>query len=157
MQWNVLVIDDDADIANNVAELISGHKVLAEPDNVVCRVESSFDNAIGLLQTSRFDLLILDLKDDEIDAETKDDEDLSGERVLAALRSVRFTPVIFHSGFAHKVEGLKSPFVRVVAKGETELLRLLTEPLQVLHLVPRDVDRNRRRRPRQLLDHGAVV
>lgn len=122
-QWNVLVVDDDKEIAELVSQLISGQKVLKGDDQIVCHIQPSFDAAISLLETSRFDLLILDLKDDKTDAHAGDDEDLAGERVLAALRRIRFAPVVFHTGYTHKVARLASPFVRVVTKADNEILR----------------------------------
>jgi len=122
--WNILVVDDDAEIAANIQELISGNKVVARPDTITCKLITSFDEAIAQMDTSRFDLIVLDLKDDVIDDAIAQGEQLSGERVLVALRKTTFTPVIFHTGFAHKVEHLKSPFVRVVTKGrDTPLIR----------------------------------
>ncbi|KWR89177.1 response regulator [Cupriavidus sp. IDO] len=118
MKWNILIVDDDAEIAASVDELIAGNKVVAAPDTIACTRLTTFEEAIAQLETSRFDLIILDLKDDEADAAVDDGGTFSGEKVLEALRASRFTPVIFHSGFAHKVVHLKSPFVRVVTKGE---------------------------------------
>jgi CheY-like chemotaxis protein len=124
MQWNVLVIDDDVEITRNVSELISEHKVLASPNNITCHQTASFDEAIRQMQTSRFDLMIIDLKDEQADVEISDDHEFSGERVLSELRKMRFTPVVFYSGYAHKVEHLKSPFVHIVSKGDITALRV---------------------------------
>lgn len=118
MKWNILVVDDDPEMAATVKEQISGNKVVPQPGKIECTVLTSFDEAIERMETSRYDLIILDLKDDAADEGADANQLLSGERVISALRKSYFTPVVFHTGFAHKVEGLKSPFVRVVTKGD---------------------------------------
>jgi CheY-like chemotaxis protein len=112
MEWRVLVVDDKQ--ADDVKELINGNKVLTAPDNIYCETCSDFSDAIKRLREQRFDLMVLDLKNDE---EPDDDGTAyAGERVYAEVKETRFIPIIFHTGFAYKVESLASPFVKVVTR-----------------------------------------
>lgn len=108
MEWRVLIVDDEA--AADVAEVISGHKAVQPPDRIDCIQCASFSEAISLLKQERFDLVILDLNDAKGDA-------LAGEKVFESLKKCRFLPVIFHTGFAHKIAELASPYVKVVTRG----------------------------------------
>lgn len=117
MDWRVLVVDDQ--VADDVKEFIEGNKAVKQPDSIVCVSCEKFSDAIELLKTQRFDLVILDLKDDA----APDQETLAGEGVFEEIKQCRFLPVIFHTGYPHKVSNLTSPYVRVVTKAEWELLR----------------------------------
>ena len=117
MEWRVLVVDDkDAD---DVKDVIEGNKIVALPDSICCVLCNNFSDAIELLKKERFDLVILDLKDDD----APEEEILAGEKVFEEIKKCRFVPVIFHTGFAYKVSGLSSPYVRVVTRAEWEILR----------------------------------
>ncbi|TYT26183.1 response regulator [Luteimonas viscosa] len=117
MEWRVLIVDDLE--ADDVREVIEGNKTVAEPDFISCIPCSSFSEAVDLLKKERFDLVILDLKDDA----ASNQESLAGERVFEELKKCRFMPVIFHTGYPHKVKELTSPFVKVVTRSEWEHLR----------------------------------
>ena len=118
MQWNVLVVDDENDVAETTAAVISGEKIGFEDGSTVkCEIVNSFDKAIEMIAFVNFDLLVLDLKDDKIDSDD-DNAEYSGQRVLSELRKLHFTPVVFYTGFAQKLQHLVSPFIRVVVKGE---------------------------------------
>lgn len=113
MDWRVLVVDDLQ--AADVAEIIQGNKVVAQPDSIVCVQCVSFSDATKRLKEERFDLVILDLKDDA----AEDQEPLAGETVFNELKKYRFLPVIFHTGHPQKVGDLTgSPYVKVVTRGE---------------------------------------
>ena len=112
MEWRVLIVDDKQ--AEDVKEVIAGHKVLAAPDSLECEICNDFSDAIRKLKEQRFDLLVLDVKNEgDSDDETKQ---YSGERVYEQVKETRFIPIVFHTGFAHKVEDLASPFVKVVRR-----------------------------------------
>lgn len=117
MDWRVLVVDDKA--ADDVREFIEGNKTVPLPDSISCVPCDSFSVALDRLKTERFDLVILDLKDDG----APEQDTLAGERVFQELQKCRFLPVIFHTGFAHKVSDLASPYVKVVARAEWQNLR----------------------------------
>lgn len=111
MDWRVLVVDDLQ--AADVKEIIEGNKAVEKPDSLICVPCTDFSEAIELLKRERFDLVILDLKDD---AATNQDI-LAGEAVFSELKECRFLPVIFHTGYPQKVSDLNSPYVRVVTRG----------------------------------------
>lgn len=117
MDWRVLVVDDQA--ADDIKDVIEGHKTVKKPDSISCVLCEKFSQAIELLKKERFDLVILDLKDDAADEQ----ETLAGERVFEEIKQCRFVPVIFHTGYPHKVSDLISPYVKVVTRAEWEVLR----------------------------------
>lgn len=112
MDWRVLVVDDLQ--AADVTEVIEGNKTVDQPDSLICVPCTNFYEAIELLKKERFDLVILDLKNDADD----DQEILAGETVFSELKECRFLPVIFHTGYPQKVSNLISPYVKVVTRGD---------------------------------------
>ncbi|MBP0598989.1 hypothetical protein J8I26_12780 [Herbaspirillum sp. LeCh32-8] len=121
MKWNALVVDDDAEQASTTSELISNRKSGIDGE-IECTQIASFDVALKQIAISRFDVLVLDLKDDVTDLENSDTS-YGGERILQQLRLSHFTPVVFYTGYAHKIAHLESPFVKVVSKGDAHALR----------------------------------
>lgn len=122
--WRVLIVDDLQ--AADVAEIIQGNKVASNPDSIVCVECGNFSDAVTRLQTERFDIVILDLKDDA----SADQENLAGEVVFNELKKHRFLPVIFHTGYAEKVADLASAYVKVVTRGDDpKLLRNAVEEI----------------------------
>jgi DNA-binding response OmpR family regulator len=115
-KWRVLIIEDDANIREQLrSDAVSGRLLPGEVmDAEVC---GSFTEAIPRLDGSRFDLLILDLRNDEVNDEA------AGRTIFEEIKRRRFVPVVFYSAIAHKVRNLESTFVRVVEK--TEGLRKL--------------------------------
>jgi len=117
MDWRVLVVDDRQ--ADDVVEVIDGNKVVGQPDSIICVPCANFSEAIKRLKEERFDLVILDLKDDA----AAEQEVLAGETVFSELKKCRFLPVIFYTGYPQRVSDLNSPYVKVVTRTEWELLR----------------------------------
>lgn len=117
MDWQVLVVDDkDAD---DVREFIQGNKAVRQPDSISCVLCKDFSEATERLKRERFDLVILDLKDDE----NQDEESFAGVQVFEEIKKCRFIPVIFHTGYAYKVTDLTSPYVRCVTRADWPVLR----------------------------------
>ncbi|MBB6247739.1 response regulator [Rhodanobacter sp. A1T4] len=127
MNWRVLCVDDDREVASTVAEFFTAWEDENPYGTFVVEVEPDFTKAIERLKDERFDLVTLDLhgsNDPEpikIDGEKGDQE---GKRVLDALRVARFVPVIFYTGFAEKISSLKTGVVKVVTKGSDGLQNL---------------------------------
>ena len=122
--WRVLCVDDD----NKKAEQIVEYFTKWERDNPLGKfdavVETDFNRAKERLANERFDLVTLDLHGEKDPRPEKSGEGSAaqqGRRVLEDLRNTRFVPVIFYSGYADKIEDLKSPVVQVVKKGENDL------------------------------------
>lgn len=112
MDWRVLVVDDLQ--AADVIEVIEGNKAVELPDSLICVPCANFSEATKRLKEEKFDLVILDLKNDAADEQGV----LSGETVFGELKECRFLPVIFHTGYPQKVSDLTSPYVKVVTRGD---------------------------------------
>lgn len=109
-KWRVLVVDDRH--ADEIESAINGTEVLS-PDSIKVKKCPDFEKAISLLERHRFDLIILDLKDDSVEIESGDTV-YPGEQIFEEIRKRRFIPVIFYSAFAERVKHLENPFVRAV-------------------------------------------
>lgn len=112
MDWRVLVVDDLQ--AADVIEVIEGNKTVEQPDSLICVPCTNFSEATKRLKEEKFDLVILDLKNDA----ANEQEVLAGETVFSELKECRFLPVIFHTGYPQKVSDLASPYVKVVTRGD---------------------------------------
>ncbi|RUR39342.1 response regulator [Vreelandella populi] len=125
MNWNFLIIDDQEQLAQQTADIVSSQRTLKgvnglEDGQIIsCEIVSDFEEAKIKIRTSKYDLAIIDLRDEA------SNNDIKGKEILESLRKEQFIPVIFYSGFAHKVENLRTPFVQVLAKGDddADLLR----------------------------------
>ncbi len=115
--WQILIIEDDVDVADTIPEMVQGATSFAdEPLSVT--VENSFDEALTILMRGNVDLLVLDVRDQGlIGRATTDEEADQGIRVFDEVRSRRFTPIVFYTAVPNQVESLSNPpFVQVVSK-----------------------------------------
>lgn len=127
-KWRFLVVEDKDNIAAQLLEAITSF--VDAPDSAEGRLCRSFRDAVGVLNIERYDLLILDLKDDSVSG--LEEHDVSaGMAVFEALKTTRFIPVVFYTAHAHKVRDIQTSFVRVVEKTEG-LGRLKEEVNKVL-------------------------
>ena len=118
-EWKVLSVDDDPDMHEGLKRILSSRM---ERDRFEFTSVTSFDEGLSLIKNNRFDLIFLDVHEDGTDSdplENPNAEDQRGEQLLEDLKSSRFVPVIFYTGFPAKVDHLKSRVVRVVDKGST--------------------------------------
>lgn len=125
--WRVLCIDDDEKIAEQVAEYFTSWRKDNPFEDLEVLTETDFDEGSRRLANERFDLVTLDLHGEKDPAPTDQDEEdpaQQGRQVLDRLRSTRFVPVIFYSGYADKISELQSAVVRVVKKGEDDLAQV---------------------------------
>ena len=118
--WRFLVIDDRQ--ADEIEEFVAGNNVLEIPDWVIVEKCTEFKEALNLLNEKRFDLVILDLKDDSITLE-EEDKPLAGEIVFDQICKSRFVPVIFYTAYPTKVEDQENPYARVVDRTDPRELR----------------------------------
>lgn len=118
-KWKVLSVDDDPEMHEGLKGILSSRM---EGNTFDFTCVTSFDEGIASIQNNRFDLIFLDVHEDSHDPDPSDNpgqEDQRGEQLLEALKSSRFVPVIFYTGYPAKVDHLKSHVVKVVDKGAT--------------------------------------
>lgn len=119
LEWKVLAVDDDAQKLDELERVLSTRM---GDDVFVFTKVTVFDEGIKLIENNRFDLVFLDVHEASGDPNPSDNpaaEDQRGEEILRHIRSVRFLPVIFYTGYPVKVEHLRSMVVKVVDKGAT--------------------------------------
>lgn len=142
--WRFLIIEDNSEIARQLQEAVPGF--VDAPDSAEAEVVATFDEAAELMKVARYDLLILDLKDDS-DTDPAAETDPAGLRIFEELKHTRFVPVVFYTALAHKVRDQQTSFVRVVEKTESiarvkeEVKRVLTTQLPALARKVEDVQR----------------
>lgn len=132
--WRVLCVEDDAGIADNVKGIFEEWADDSAIGIFQVEVETSFSNACTRLTMEHFDLVTLDLhQDDGPDPKgAANGEDEAGRTVLRAVIDSRFIPVIFYTGFSHKVESLISPVIKVVKKGDGDIENLRRAAIEIL-------------------------
>ena len=120
----MLVVDDNEDVARQVAEFLAGEEIDLEGTRPSVDIEPDFDVALDRLESTRYDILILDIRLGL--GEGADDE--AGLRVHEAVKARRFLPVVFYTALRAAAAGGASPVVLVVEKtrGLDELLRAVS-------------------------------
>jgi CheY-like chemotaxis protein len=142
--WRFLIIEDDEDTARELNEAASDF--VDSPDTAEAKIVTTFKEAAAIMKDTRYDLLILDLKDGS-DAGLEADSNPAGLKIFEALKKARFVPVIFYTALPHKVRSEQTSFVRVVEKTEgigkvkQEVKRVLATQLPSLARKLEDVQR----------------
>jgi CheY-like chemotaxis protein len=114
--WAVMFVDDDAEMCQLVAKGLDGQAVMDTPDwKLKVDTEIDFDRALDKLETSRYDLIILDVRLGPLEEERQEE---AGIIALEQIKSRRFVPVIFYTALPMKVIHLVAPLVGVVEKTE---------------------------------------
>lgn len=113
--WRFLVVEDNETIAGELLEAIPSF--VDAPDTAKADLCKTFEAAAERLNADRYDLIILDLKDDSAAWDLSDDNP-AGLKVFEDLKKSRFVPVVFYTALAHKVRAEQTSFVRVVEKTE---------------------------------------
>lgn len=145
MKWRILVVEDKEDMARQILEAIPDF--VDPPDTAEGDHCQSFQDAISRLEIQRYDILILDLKDDSAE-ESVEDEDPAGVKVFEALKRTRFTPVVFYTALPGKVRSEQTSFVRVVEKTQSiskvreEVKAVLATKLPTLFRRVEEIQRN---------------
>jgi CheY-like chemotaxis protein len=118
-KWRFLIVEDKPDIRNQLKAILPTS--VPEGDEAESEECSDFTEGVRRMTQRRFDMLILDLK--ENDAFAGVDEDPPGLTIFRELKRFRFIPVVFFTGWPQYVRDQATSFVRVVTKGEnfTEL------------------------------------
>jgi CheY-like chemotaxis protein len=127
-QWRILIVENDEDIARQVQE--ASADFVDAPDSVEAEVVSNFNDAIPRLTTERYDVLILDLRDESAGTLETEEKDQAGLKVLAELKRIRFLPIVFYTALPNQAPPV-TEFVRVVEKTEG-LAKLREEVRRVL-------------------------
>lgn len=128
IKWRFLIVEDKEDKVRQLQEIAPA--CVDAPDEVEVYVCPTFKKAAARLRTERFDLLILDLKDDS-DTTLEADSSPAGLAIFEELKKTRFVPVVFYTALAHKVRSEQTSFVRVVEKTE-DVTRVKEEVRRVL-------------------------
>lgn len=125
--WAVMFVDDDAEMCQLVAKGLDGQAVMDTPDwKLKVDTEIDFDKALDKLETSRYDLIILDVR---LGPQEEERQEEAGIIALEQIKSRRFIPVIFYTALPTKVIHLTAPLVSVVEKteGVSKLLGTIRE------------------------------
>lgn len=109
--WRFLVIEDNQDITKQLVEACPG---FVAPDSAQVEVCLNFKEAVPLLDSQRYDLLIIDLKDDS--SKLPEEENLPGLKVYEEVKKRRFVPIVFYTALPKYVLPEQNAFVRVVEK-----------------------------------------
>lgn len=116
--WRILIVDDEEQVGPLIAESIRQAARSEEGEEPVVLVEPKFSDAMTRIAAERFDLLILDVRDQAKAAlGWQGAESDPGIGVFGQIRALRFIPIIFYTAVPDEVESHGNPpFVQVVSK-----------------------------------------
>ncbi len=119
-KWRVLIIEDDLTIGQELVDGLQATGWLDADTSFEAQLVTSFADGMAALEGSRFDFLVLDLRDDARAAAQALEEEKAkpGLDILDEIKKTRFVPVVFYTALPQQVADLKSAFVRVVEKTE---------------------------------------
>ena len=140
--WRFLIVEDNPDIARQIGEICPRLVGEDEADFVSC---NNFSNALNLLHSQRFDLIIVDLKEDSVGP--PEPESLPGLFVFEQIKKHRFVPVVFYTALPNQVIDKETTFVRVVEKtdGLAKLSEVIREVFDTrLPLINRRIEETQR-------------
>lgn len=126
--WNFLVVEDKEPFITQLQEILPS--CVEAPDTVNVDVCPTFQEATARLKAEKYDVLVLDLKDDSESA-FDDLDNPAGLKIFDELKKTRFTPVVFYTALPEKVRGDETSFVRIVEKTEG-VVRVRDEVKKVL-------------------------
>lgn len=143
--WRFLVVEDNESIAKQLLE--AAPAFVDSPDTAEADLCETFKEAMERLKSDRYDLVILDLKDDGNAFHSAESEP-AGLEVFDELKKTRFVPVVFYTAHPEWVRSAQTSFVRVVEKTETtarvkeEVRRLLATQLPALTRQVEEIQRS---------------
>ncbi|WP_237570101.1 hypothetical protein [Mycolicibacterium lacusdiani] len=130
--FRILVVDDEETIASQTAELLRSGTISSRGEKASVDYTTSFADALTRLEDQRYDLVVLDIRDEsavEPLGDVRDNDDSTagdlGLDVFQQVRSRKFIPVVFYTAVPNLAEDLvRSPFVDIISKqAEPEELR----------------------------------
>lgn len=114
--WRVLAVDDEPEMLQLIKEVVEDGEAIVDGDQQVADTVLNFSEALNRLEVSRYDVLILDVREGSYALNNVEEE--AGTRVLEQLRRTRFLPIIFYTGLPNLVRKLENPpLIQVVVKG----------------------------------------
>ena len=127
----ILHVDDDVESLEQAREYLQAEDVGGWGQPEVHGI-STFADALDLLESHRFDLVILDVRLGGYEPQDTSPEEEEGVRTLDQIRGRRFVPVVFWTGLPERVRHLEGPLVRVLEKtdGLPALLAVVQELFQ---------------------------
>ncbi|MDQ6947394.1 MAG: hypothetical protein M3256_14275 [Actinomycetota bacterium] len=143
-RWRILVVDDDRDIAEQTAESLRMVAVSAAEETADVEFETDFDAALARLAEERFDLLVLDVRDQSRTGESQGPSAETGSEItdadvgltiFANVRAHSFVPIIFFTALPNLVLGediAGAPFVAVVSKSAENVTEELRDQVQAV-------------------------
>jgi len=108
--WQILVVDDDPIICRQIKQGLD-NETLGNKYALRVITTQKFNEALSILETSKIDIVILDVRHDEDDGGEE-----SGIKTLNDIKATRFVPVIFYTGNQTLVNSLESKVIRIVEK-----------------------------------------
>ena len=119
--WRILIIEDQADLADDARrEIVEAFESDTEV-KVVAEVETDFAAGYEKVRRGECDIVVLDVRRDA-SGSTPEDK-IAGRKVFADIKKARFAPVIFWTALPGEVaDQAIAPLVAVVSKGHTEEL-----------------------------------
>ena len=125
--WRVLVVDDEPTVGTTISELLESYVSVSDPRPITTRFEQSFDNAVDLLVSETFDILVLDIRDES----GYPPSDEAGIKVFDEIRMRRFIPIIFYTALPDVSMSISNPpFVQTVSKTAIDLVADLEEAVE---------------------------
>jgi hypothetical protein len=124
-KWRFLIVEDKEVFVRQLSE--AAPHFVSGPDTADVIVCETFAEGAKRLSSEKFDVLILDLKDDS-DSSVSADSDPAGLAIFDILKKTRFMPVVFYTALAHKIRSAETAFVRVVEK--TQGVRRVVEEVR---------------------------
>lgn len=115
--WRIMMVDDDEGYCKDAKEFLQGEPLTSAGDTALVKSVSDFSAALRILESRRYDAVILDVRQGDYEKEPEED---AGVQLLEAIKNARFLPIIFFTGLPNLVQHLANPpFIQVVRKGET--------------------------------------
>lgn len=115
--WRILFVDDDESKRNEAVEtfnLLKDKIIKSSSSELQVVTRSKPLEALDELKKDLFDLLILDVKQDQTAEDVENYQ--AGRIAFEEIKASRFIPVIFYTGLPDEVCDLESPTVRIVEK-----------------------------------------